>query len=218
MLATFRNFTCSALAARSCSQEKFWYAHNNVVATAHNPRGHTLGIIGLGDIGYMIAEKAKAAFGMKIVYHDVMRKSRDAENKLEAEFFEMLDSMLAVADCTIIATPYTGSILIGRENISKLKKGSRLVNIARGGLLDEPALIDALKAGDLHAAALDVHQNEPRVNPVLASMENVTLTCHSAGGALETAVGFERLAMENIMAVLSGREPITPVNAHLLKH
>ena len=99
-----------------------------------------------------------------------------------------------------------------------MKKGSRLVNIARGTLIDEKALTDALESGHLYAVGLDVHEDEPHVNPRLAASRRATLTCHNAGGAFETTSGFEELAMRNVLAVLGGEAPLTPVNKHLFKN
>ena len=151
------------------------------------------------------------------MYHDIARKSDDVERAVNATFYEKLDDMLAVADCTVVATPFFGEKLITAERLQKFKKGSRFVNIARGTLVDEDALVDALKSGHIFAAGLDVHANEPRVHPEFTKMRNVTLTCHNAGGAWDTASGFESLAMENIQAFLLDGKALTPVNAHLLK-
>ncbi|KAF3038771.1 hypothetical protein E8E11_007100 [Didymella keratinophila] len=137
---------------------------------------------------------------MDILYHDLVRKSKDQENAVHATFYEDLDDMLAIADC----------------RLQKFKEGSRFVNIARGTLVDESALVEALQSGHLFAAGLDVHENEPHVNQELCQLRNVTMTCHNAGGAYETASGFERLAMENIESFLLKGEALTPVNAHLI--
>ena len=185
--------------------------------TAFNPRGRSLGIIGLGNIGYKIAEKAYRGFGMKIYYNDIARKSTNQEQGVEATFFENLDDMLGASDCTVLATPFFGTKLVNGERLAKFKKGSRFVNIARGTLVDEEALVNALKSGHLFAAGLDVHEHEPHVNAELAKMKNVTLTCHNAGGALDTNIGFESLAMENIEEYLLQGKALTPVNLHLMK-
>jgi phosphoglycerate dehydrogenase-like enzyme len=97
------------------------------------------------------------------------------------------------------------------------KHGSRFVNIARGTLVSEDALVEALKSGRLFAAGLDVFESEPQVHPELCGMRNVTLTAHNAGGAIETNYGFERLAMENVESLLLTGKSLTPVNAHLIK-
>ncbi|KAF1983293.1 putative D-mandelate dehydrogenase [Aulographum hederae CBS 113979] len=212
LLSTFRHFTASHLAARSLSTDAWLHAHKYLTLSSWNPRGHTLGVIGLGSIGYCIAEKAFKGFGMKIVYNDVVRKSEIEEKRVGATFFEELDEMLGVADAVVLATPFFGRVLLDEERFSKFKAGARFINIARGPLVSEPALIAALQSQHLSAAGLDVHAHEPHVNPALAAMTNVTLTCHNAGGAMDTWLGFERLAMENIERYLLGEKPITPVN------
>ena len=217
ILSVFRNLTWSALAARSLDRDQWLEAHENVPNTAHNPRGHVVGIIGLGNIGYTIAKKAYAALGVKILYHDLYRKGEDQEKAVEAKFCETIDELVSLADCTVLATPFRGQKLITADLLKKFKKGSRFVNIARGTLVDEEALADALDSGHLLAAGLDVHFDEPNVNPRLGKMRNVSVTCHNAGGALETRIGFERLAMENVMKILKGEEPLTPVNKHMMK-
>ncbi|KLU88927.1 hypothetical protein MAPG_07908, partial [Magnaporthiopsis poae ATCC 64411] len=107
--------------------------------------------------------------------------------------------------------------MIGERALAAMKPGARLVNTSRGEVVDEVALVAALRSGHLAAAGLDVHQNEPQVNPELAAMENVTLTTHMAGGVLDTRVNFEKNAMRNILAVVGAAgevigKPLTPVN------
>ncbi|KAJ5713317.1 uncharacterized protein N7483_010498 [Penicillium malachiteum] len=218
IISVFRNMQWSMDGARSGDPNLWLEAHQNTAATAHNPRTQILGIIGLGNIGYTIARKAYACFGMKIYYQDLYRKSAEQEQAVGASFCETLDELLAVADCIVLATPFGGSKLITKEVLAKFKRGAKFINIARGKLVDEVALVDALKSGHLSAASLDVHENEPHVNEDLRNMRNVTLTAHNtAGGAAETQIGFERLAMENVQCVLTGQEPLTPVNKHLIK-
>lgn len=171
ILSVFRNLIWSAEAAKSGDVEQFKIAHKHQQDTAHNPRGHSLGIIGLGNIGYTIAEKAWKCFKMKILYHDLVRKTEEQEIAVHATYFEDLDDMLAVADCVVLATPFSGSKLITAERLQNFKKGSRFVNIARGTLVDEAALMEALSSGHLFAAGLDVHENEPHVNQVLCKMQ-----------------------------------------------
>lgn len=217
IISVFRNLAWSQLAARSGDPDQWLDAHKNTTLTSWNPRGKILGVVGMGNIGYTIAKKAYAAFGMRIYYQDLYQKSQEQEEAVQAVFVPSLDELLGLADCTVIATPFSGEKLINAEKLQKFKKGSRLVNIARGSLIDEPALVDALQSGQIFAAGLDVHAEEPHVNAELAKMKNVTLTCHTAGGSMETNIGFERLAMENIQRVLTGQDPITPVNKHLMK-
>lgn len=121
-----------------------------------------------------IARKAYACFGMKIFYQDLHRKSKEQEEAINASFCKDLADLLAISDCVVLATPFGGSKLITKGTLAKFKKGSKFVNIARGSLVDESALVDALKSGHLSAAGLDVHENEPNVNKDLTQMRNVT--------------------------------------------
>ena len=207
----------SQLAARSLNQEKFKEAHYDLPRTSHNPRGHSLGIIGLGDIGFASAKKVRDALGMEIMYHDIQRKPIAQEEEVQATYYERLDEMLGQSDCVLVAAPYAGKVLITAELLAKFKPGSRLVNIARGSLIDEEALADALDRRHLSGAGLDVHANEPAVNPRLANNWQVGMTSHTGGGALETWDAFEKLAMENVEQVLTGGQALTPVNGHLIK-
>lgn len=230
------------------SREKvFQQCHAEATLVSHNPRGHTLSFIGFGNIGQQIAAKlGHPAFGMKIAYYDVVRKSPELETRLGAEYYGSLDEVLGGGDCIVLCTPASpdGKAIITEERLRKMKWGARFVNIARGSLVDEDALADALQEGRVSAAALDVHADEPRVNKRLVEMAGlgtgglvrteetdedgkvrlvvknpgrVMLSCHNAGGTVETHAGFEELSMRNILAVLGGREAITPVNLHFLK-
>lgn len=216
MLSVFRNLRWSSNAATSWNSDAWREAHEHVSETPHNPKGHILGVVGLGNIGFTIPKKVHAALSMRILYHDLIRKSEDREKAVQATFCPTLDGLLSEADCVVLATPFGGQKLITGKVLKKFKKGSRFVNVARGMLVDEDALAEALQAGDLLAAGLDVHLDEPNVHPGLAKMRNVSMTCHNAGGATETRIGFERLAMENVQRVLTGLEALTPVNKHLL--
>ncbi|KAL8665094.1 MAG: hypothetical protein Q9202_002494 [Teloschistes flavicans] len=219
IISVFRNMSQSASAARSLCPEAFLAAHHNLPATSYNPRNHTLGIVGLGQIGFVVAQKAYMACGMKILYHDIVRKPLEQEQSVKATYFENVENMLRLTDCLVLATPstFSGRPFLTADVIALLPRGARFVNIARGSLVDEDALANALEDGHLAAAALDVHADEPRVCERFARMGNVLLTCHTGGGVVETRVGFERLAMENVERVLLGLEPLTPVNRHLMR-
>ena len=216
IISVFRYMTWSSIAARSNSSDQWTKAHQQIPFEAHNPRGHTLGIIGLGNIGHAIAKKVRAAFGMKIIYHDVIQKSPSMERQVDATFYPSMEEMLASSDCVLIATPYTGRPLLNPHTLSLLPRGARVVNIARGVCIDEDALADALDSKHISAAGLDVHAHEPRVSERLSKMANVTLTSHTGGGSVETAMGFEKLVMQNVDAVLEGREALTAVNQGLV--
>ena len=228
IISTFRHLPWCMTAATAPGT--FQTCHTRATAASHNPRGHVLGLIGFGNIGQQIAAKlGNPAFGMRIAYHDVIRKPPALETSLHATYHETLPSLLQSSDCVVLATPASpdGKPLITATTLSLFRRGARFVNVARGSLVDEDALADALEQGIVSAAALDVHAHEPNVNPRLAAMARaldvdgrselpgpgrVMLTCHNAGGTVETHIGFEELSMRNILAVLEGREAVTAVN------
>ncbi|OLN96791.1 Glyoxylate reductase 1-like protein 1 [Colletotrichum chlorophyti] len=219
ILSVFRNFWRSQRAARTCDPEQFLAMHRLVGSISWNPRGHVLGIVGLGNISKKLAYKARTALGMKIHYYDVVRSPPEVETELEATFHPTLHNLLAVSDCVTLHTPLNAHTqdLINREAFAAMKDGARLVNTARGQVVNEEALIEALKSGRLSAAALDVHYHEPQVAKTLADMDNVTLTCHNGGAAVTTRVNFELNAMRNIVEVVGADgefigKPFTPVN------
>lgn len=219
ILSVFRNFTKAQVAARTADPAIFTATHKLIATISHNPRGHTLGIIGLGNISKKLAFKAGVALGMKIHYYDVIRQPPEVEQSLNATYHPNLTSLLQVSDCISIHVPLNTHThhLLNSTTISQMKSGSRLVNTARGEVVEETALIFALQSGHLSAAALDVHYHEPQVSPILAGMENVTVTTHIGGGALDTRINFESTAMKNILEVVGEKgekkaEPLTPVN------
>ncbi|KAH7110348.1 D-mandelate dehydrogenase-like protein [Dendryphion nanum] len=216
IISTFRAIAWSFLGARSLDPSQFHNANQNIAAVTHNPNGHILGIVGLGRIGYRIAQKASAAFEMKIWYHDVVRM-REREEAIGARWCETLEELLANADCVLLATPFSGDVLLSTAELEQFKRGSRLVNIARGKLIDEEALVVALEDGRISAAGLDVHANEPFVNAKLARRENVMVLSHTAGASVESHVGFERLGIENILGFFGSGKAVTPVNLEWLK-
>ena len=216
IISVFRHMTWSSLAARSNDPAEWTRAHQQIPFASHNPRGHTLGIIGLGNIGYAIAKKVRAALGMKIIYYDVVQKKPEMEREADATFYPSMEEMLTLCDCVMIATPYTGRPILDAHTLSFLPTGARVVNIARGICIDEDALADALDNRRISAAGLDVHAHEPRVSERLGAMPNVTLTSHTGGGSIETAMSFERLVMQNVEAVLEGRQALPAVNQGLV--
>jgi lactate dehydrogenase-like 2-hydroxyacid dehydrogenase len=189
-------------------------AHKNVALTAHNLRGCVIGIVGLGEIGYALATKLYRAWGVRIIYHNRFTTHKD-EKDIEATRVSFED-LLTASDCIILAIPGGGGTLITKEILSKMKQGARLVNVARGDLVDEEALADCLESGHLSAAGLDVFANEPSANLRLAKMRNVTLTAHTGGSAIETYAKFEEMAMLNVEAVLTNKRALSPVNEHLM--
>lgn len=241
VISTFRYLPwCMGAATLASTQSSMGFAtcHAQATAQSHNLRGHVLGLIGMGNIGQKIAAKLGCvAFGMMIHYYDVVRKPEQLERELCATFHKTLEGLLRVSDCVVLCTPAAtdGKPLMSKELISSMKLSARFVNVARGSLVDEDALADALDTGKLSAAALDVHAAEPHVHPKLLQLATVTaastqdatnrravpacvmLTCHNAGGTVETHIGFEELSMRNIMAVLDGGKAITPVNMQYVR-
>ncbi|TDZ48333.1 Glyoxylate reductase [Colletotrichum trifolii] len=162
--------------------------HRLVDNIPRNPRGHVLGIVGLGNIGKKLAYKALTALGMKTHYYYVVRWLKEVKEELEATFHPTLHDLLGVADCVTLHTPFNAHTqdLINKEAFAAIKHGARLVSSSRGQVVNANALVEALQSGWLAAAGLDVHYHEPRISRVLADMDNVTLTCHNGGAALTT--------------------------------
>ena len=226
ILSAFRFFTQGQLGARTADADVFDAVHNTILnSNSCNPRGHVLGVVGFGGIGRKLAYKAHAALGMEIHYYDVVHASPEVEHQAgDAVYHSDLASLLAVSDCVSLHTPLNKHTrnLMNAETISMMKTGARLINTARGQIVEERALVDALKSGKLSAAGIDVHYHEPQVSKELAAMENVTLTPHLGGVAIETVVAFEMMAMKNILAVVGDDgsmigEPSTPVNAKAVR-
>jgi lactate dehydrogenase-like 2-hydroxyacid dehydrogenase len=204
----------------SGNEEAFKENHRDATMQSYNLRDQALGIIGFGNIGQQIAARARYGFGMDIHYYDVLPKPAAVVAPVRATHHETLKSLLSRCDCVVLCTPAGEGTLIDSKTLPSFKRGSRFVNIARGSLVDEEALVAALREGTLSSAALDVHANEPKIHPELlelAKQGRVLVTCHNAGGTVDTHKGFEELSMRNIMAVLSGGEAITPVNLEFLK-
>lgn len=155
---------------------------------------------------------------MKIMYNDIRQLPSHLEEEVGgAVYYKNLEDMLAVADCVLVATPFGGDSLLNAENLGKMKRGSRLINIARGKLIDEAALVEVLKSGHLAAAGLDVHFNEPHINAELAAMNNVEMLSHTAGASTDSHMGFETLGMQNILSFFETGKAISPVNLHLFE-
>lgn len=218
ILSVFRNFTRQTRATATADHSIFTATHKLIGNISHNPGGHVLGIVGLGNISKKLVLKAQA-IGMKVHYYDIFRQSEEEEARLKVIYHDKLESLLRVTDCVSLHTPLNAHTkhLLDAATIAEMKDGARLINTARGEIVDEEALISALQSGKLAAAGLDVHYHEPQVSPVLAKMDNVTLTTHNGGGAIETRINFELNAMKNILATVGVDgsfvgEPLTPVN------
>jgi glyoxylate reductase len=174
-------------------------------------RGKVLGIVGLGGIGRRVAERARA-FGMEIAYHSRHPAPPEVVAGLEAERLS-LEQLLARADVVSLHCPLTPETrhLIGADEFAAMKPGAVLVNAARGPIVDERALAEALAAGEIAAAGLDVYEQEPRVEPALLGLENVVLAPHLGSATVETRTAMAELAARNAISVLRGEGPLTPV-------
>jgi lactate dehydrogenase-like 2-hydroxyacid dehydrogenase len=174
-------------------------------------QGKTLGIVGLGKIGQATARRARA-FGMEIVYAGRRRAAEDVEAELSARFLP-LDELLTTADVVTLHCPLSAETrhLIDAAALARMQPSSHLVNTTRGPVVDEAALAEALRAGAIAGAGLDVFEREPEVHPDLLELENVVLIPHLGSATIETRTAMGVLAAENVLAVLGGSAPVTPV-------
>jgi glyoxylate reductase len=170
-----------------------------------------LGIVGMGGIGEALAERARA-FGMRVVYSNRRRVAPEVEARLGARRLD-LDEMLATSDVVSINCPYNADThhLIDAAALARMQPTAFLVNTARGPIVHEQALVDALRAGTIAGAALDVFEHEPQVNEGLLELDNVVLVPHLGSATSETRGAMASLAANNVAAVLAGEKPLTPV-------
>ncbi len=169
--------------------------------------GKTIGIVGLGKIGTFVGQIAYGGLRMKILYYDIMR-SEDFELLTEAKFVS-LEELLKNSDVVTIHSPLTAKThhLIGKEQFQLMKNTAILVNSARGPIVDEEALVEALKNNQIAACGLDVFEREPVISEELIRLPNAVLTPHIASATIETREAMSKIAAENIIAVFEGREP-----------
>ena len=173
--------------------------------------GHTVGIIGAGRIGQAFGRRSKG-FGMKILYFDKKRIPK-FEKETGAKF-STLNQLLKKSDFISIHTPLTKETyhLIDKKEFEMMKDGAILINTARGEIINEKELVNALKSGKLFSAGLDVYEFEPKITKDLLKMKNVVLLPHIGSATFETRTKMAELAAKNIVNVLRGKKPITPVN------
>ena len=173
--------------------------------------GKTLGVIGFGRIGRAVARRA-GGFNMRILYHDALRADAAAEREFNATFVAK-ERLLADADFVTVHTNLTMETrhLIDEAALKRMKKTAVLVNAARGPIVDEAALVRALREGWIAGAGLDVFEDEPTIHPGLLPLPNVVLAPHIASASRDTRTGMAILAVRNCVAVLEGKPAITPV-------
>ncbi|MDR4507509.1 MAG: D-glycerate dehydrogenase [Candidatus Brocadiaceae bacterium] len=174
--------------------------------------GKTLGIIGAGRIGTAMAMRSRG-WCMKVLYHTRTSRNAVLEEMLNAERVD-LETILRESDFLSLHTPLTEKTrhLIGETEFSKMKSAAYLINTARGAVIDETALVDALKNRQIAGAGLDVYEEEPRLKPGLAELDNVVLAPHLGSATVETRSKMSVMAAESIIAVLNGQKPEQCVN------
>lgn len=211
-----------ATARRVTESEHFlraglWQQWRHDLFVGAEVHGSTLGIVGMGRIGQAIARRAAHGFGMRVIYHNRSRLSAQLEAQCKAQWVS-LTQLLQRADHVLLALPYTPQAhhTIGAPELALMKPSATLINIARGGIVDDAALAAALRQRRIAAAGLDVFEGEPRVHPELLAVPNVVLTPHIASATLATRRAMAQLAADNAMACVLGRPVPSPINPEVL--
>ena len=209
LMATARRITESEHYLRAGHWTKWSYD----MFAGSDIHGSTLGIIGMGRIGQGIARRGAHGFGMKVIYHNRSRLSTELEQSCKASYVSKKE-LLETADHVVLVVPYSPEShhTIGAAELALMKPTATLVNIARGGIVDDAALAAALRDKRIAAAGLSVFEGEPKVHPDLLKLANVVLTPHIASATLPTRMAMANLAADNLIAVLTGNKPLTPLN------
>jgi gluconate 2-dehydrogenase len=209
LMATARRVTESEHYLRAGLWKKWSY---DMFAGAE-VHGATLGIIGMGRIGQGIARRAAHGFGMEVLYHNRSRLSAHLEADCKARYVSKQE-LLQQADHVMLVVPYSAEShhTIGAAELAQMKPTATLVNIARGGIVDDAALAKALAAGHIAAAGLDVFEGEPMVHPDLLKVPNVVLTPHIASATVKTRKAMAQLAADNLISYLTRGQALTPLN------
>lgn len=213
LMATARRIAESEHFLRAGKWEKWSYD----MFSGSDIHGATLGIIGMGRIGQGIAKRGAHGFGMKVIYHNRSRLDASLEVECKATYADKAD-LLKSADHVVLVLPYSpGSHhTIGAAELALMKPTATLVNIARGGIVDDAALAAALRENRIAAAGLDVYEGEPKVHPDLLTVPNVVLTPHIASATVPTRRAMADLAVDNLIGYLVQSKPLTPLNPAVL--
>lgn len=208
MMATARRITESEHFLRRGEWKKWRY---DMFAGA-DVHGSTLGILGMGRIGQGIARRGALGFGMDVIYHNRSRLDASIESELKATYVSK-EELLKRADHLVLVLPYSPAShhAIGAAELKQMKPTATLVNLARGGIVDDAALAEALRNRTIAAAGLDVFEGEPSVHPALLTVPNVVLTPHIASATMPTRRAMADLAADNLISFLSGKGPLTPI-------
>ena len=212
LMATARRITESEHWVRAGHWDKWSIVNNPLGMDLHHS---TIGIIGMGRIGQGIAKRA-LGFGMKVIYCNRSRLSEAHEKACGATYVSK-EELLRTADHVVLVLPYSAEShhTIGAKEIALMKPSATLINIARGGIVDDVALAQALKEGKLFAAGLDVFEGEPNVHPDLLKLSNVVLAPHIASATEKTRRAMVDLAVENLRLALEGKRPPSLINQEL---
>jgi gluconate 2-dehydrogenase len=179
--------------------------------------GSTLGVLGMGRIGQGIAKRGAHGFGMKVIYHNRSRLDAALEAECKASYVSK-EELLKTADHVVLVLPYSPAShhTIGVAELAMMKPTATLVNIARGGIVDDAALAKALRDKTISAAGLDVFEGEPKVHPDLLTVPNVVLTPHIASATVPTRLAMANLAADNLIGFFRDKKPLTPLNPAVL--
>ena len=214
LMATARRITESEHWVRAGKWDQWSIVNNPLGMDLHHS---TVGIIGMGRIGQGIAKRA-LGFGMKVIYHNRSRLSSADEIACGATYASK-EELLRTADHVVLVLPYTAQNhhTIGAAEIAMMKPSATLINIARGGIVDDAALAQALQRKKIFAVGLDVFEGEPQVNPELLKCSNIVLAPHIASATEKTRRAMVDLAVENLRAALDGKRPPSLINAEVFK-
>ena len=211
-----------AAARRIAESEHFlrrgeWTKWSYDMFTGSDIHGSTLGVFGMGRIGQAIARRGAHGFGMKVIYHNRSRLPPEVESALAARWVDK-PTLLRESDHLLLVLPYSAQShhAIGAAELAQMKPSATLVNIARGGIVDDAALAAALRNKTIAAAGLDVFEGEPRVHPDLLTVPNVVLTPHIASATLPTRLAMANLAADNLIQFLKQNKALTPLNPAVL--
>jgi len=179
--------------------------------------GATLGILGMGRIGQGIAKRGALGFGMNVIYHNRSRLDATTEAECKARYVGK-EELLQTADHLVLVLPYSAAShhAIGAAELAQMKPTATLVNIARGGIVDDAALAQALRDKRIAAAGLDVFEGEPKVHPDLLTVPNVVLTPHIASSSVPTRKAMAKLAADNLIEFFTQHKALTPLNPQVL--
>ncbi|AZU59520.1 2-hydroxyacid dehydrogenase [Ralstonia pseudosolanacearum] len=219
MLATARRITESERFVRRGEWQKTGI-HDQMLGS--DIYGATLGILGMGRIGQAIARRAALGFEMQVIYHNRSPLEAETEARAHARYVDK-DTLLRESDHLILVLPYSPEAhhTIGAAELARMKPTATLTNIARGGIVDDAALAQALRQGTIAAAGLDVFEGEPRIHPDLLAVDNIVLTPHIGSASVNTRRAMAALTVDNLIAALGygprAGQPPTPVNPQVLQ-